>query len=195
MKYLILVFFIITSTCSTAQNTFQNSKKHRIGYVFSIGDTRKFLDLGTPIAYSITSHQINYFYKWREKGKTSWEFMVAPQINHAKYKDFEDNRDWIELKEQGVNFGVSYNYAITKSTKTYLLLSIGPHYISELIPYRAAKGLTFSDNATVGITQKISSNFSFDLRYGIRHISNAGLKKPNIGINTMMLSTGLYVQL
>ncbi len=195
MKYLILVFLIINSTCSTAQNAIKNSERHRIGYNFCIGDTRKFLDLGPTIVYSITSHQINYFYKWKEKGKISWEFMAAPQINNAKYKDFEDSPNSIDVKEYGVNFGVSYNYAITKSTKTYLLLSIGPHYISELIPYRAAKGLTFSDNATVGIKQKISSNLSFDLRYGIRHISNAGLKKPNIGINTMMLNTGLYVQL
>ena len=59
---------------------------------------------------------------------------------------------------------------------------------------RMANGFAFSDVLSFGLTYKIKA-ISFDVRYGVRHVSNAELQQPNSGYNTTNLEVGILVDL
>ncbi|MBM3441042.1 MAG: acyloxyacyl hydrolase, partial [Bacteroidetes bacterium] len=62
-------------------------------------------------------------------------------------------------------------------------------------PTRQARGFIFSDNAFGGVNLKCAKHTWIDLRIGFRHISNAGLREPNGGVNNLMLSGGFIFDL
>jgi hypothetical protein len=70
------------------------------------------------------------------------------------------------------------------------MIGTGPHYISARLS-GLAKGFIFSDNIFAGVMQEIKGNTMLNLQLGISHISNAGLKRPNGGMNTHNLLIGI----
>jgi hypothetical protein len=74
----------------------------------------------------------------------------------------------------------------------YLTISTGPHYVSGT-PQRQANGFIFSDNFAGGINVRLTKNLYADLRSGIRHISNAGLRTPNGGVNALTTREGFLL--
>jgi hypothetical protein len=71
-----------------------------------------------------------------------------------------------------------------------MLISSGPHYVSAA-PHRQSNGFVFSNNLSAGVNLRLYKNLYADLRTGIRHISNAGIKIPNAGVNDMTINEGL----
>ena len=71
------------------------------------------------------------------------------------------------------------------------MLGSGPHYINAQTQ-RQAKGFIFSDNLAAGIRLPLPAHLAgeFNIQYRLRHISNAGLKSPNGGINNGFLVVG-----
>jgi len=90
--------------------------------------------------------------------------------------------------EVGLNAGILIRKNILEDNLSfYLCLSSGLQYVSGT-PNRQASGFIFSDNLFVGLNIKLFKIFYMDTRPGFRHISNAGLKKPNAWINTITTS-------
>jgi hypothetical protein len=109
-----------------------------------------------------------------------------PQINPVFFK----NRINIEF---GMNAGLNYSRELNESLIAYLLLGTGPHFINARTQRQAA-GFIFSDNLAIGIRKILPSNrfnVELNIQYRLRHISNAGLKSPNGGINNGFLMIGL----
>src|SRR5688572_12970075 len=89
----------------------------------------------------------------------------------------------------GLNAGISYQVHFNDSWYSYLALGSGPHYPSTDSP-KQASGFIFSDNVFVGLTKKNiirNSALDLDLQFRHRHLSNAGLKDPNGGIDNGFL--------
>ena len=55
--------------------------------------------------------------------------------------------------------------------------------------------LFFSDNFLIGLNVKLLENIYFDFRSGFQHNSNAGLNHPNGGVNDLVLSVGVFLNL
>ena len=70
-------------------------------------------------------------------------------------------------------------------------IGTGPHYLS-LESDIQAKGFIFSDNFEVAFYQKLKSRLGFSIKMRFRHLSNAGLKEPNIGIDNFFLMLGVF---
>jgi len=90
--------------------------------------------------------------------------------------------------EYGINvlFRISY---ILNNTTIYAQPSIGPHYITHGTDIQI-KGFIFSDNIGVGVTRQFKK-LKIDLQTRYRHLSNAGLNEPNIGIDNMFILIGI----
>ncbi|AOW21999.1 hypothetical protein LPB138_03805 [Urechidicola croceus] len=71
--------------------------------------------------------------------------------------------------------------------------SIGP-MITDTETERMAKGFAFSDVLSFGLSYKIKT-IILDLRYGVRHVSNAELQQPNSGYNSTNFEFGFLVEL
>lgn len=91
--------------------------------------------------------------------------------------------------EFGISPGIQYRYPFTEKLAGYLLLSIGPHYIS-LVTAHQENGFIFSDAVGGGFYYLLDGNSAITLGYRFRHMSNAGLNMPNEGIDTHFITFG-----
>ena len=86
-----------------------------------------------------------------------------------------------------------YRYCLIKDASIYGIANIGPMYLP-IETERQVKGLTFSDIFGIGLNYKINK-FSLDFRGSIRHVSNAYIKTPNAGYNSIGLEVGVFYEL
>lgn len=93
--------------------------------------------------------------------------------------------------EIGANFGFRYHFFLNRNLRVNAAIASGPHYIT-IETRRQANGFIFSDNFELGLSQYIPSvDAEIQARWRFRHISNAGLKAPNGGIDNLFLIIGL----
>jgi hypothetical protein len=105
--------------------------------------------------------------------------LVYPRIN--------DRTDF----ELGVNMGFLYTFFQADRLSLYAAIGSGPHYIT-VETDRQARGFIFSDNFELGSAYNFERiNTAFLLKFRFRHISNAGLKEPNGGIDNFFVIAGL----
>lgn len=189
--YVAILFLVISYLCLAQDESFQQ-KERKIGFTVGYG----FQDgLNVRYHYKVLLFQFNYYLTILKKESFSFEIIPKPQFNFTGYKVTNNS----SKEESGFEFGLNVGFAARKifgkgNTSVYLLIGSGPHYVSG-VPDRQAKGFIFSDNFTVGLDMPLSDRLRLDMATGIRHISNAGLKRPNGGVNNIFLYSGLIYKL
>ncbi len=103
-----------------------------------------------------------------------FSLFIEPQVNPV----FSPRDDY----EAGVGFGVQYLYPLTENLRPYLLASVGPHYISYNSESQSP-GFNFLLTAGAGFYYFLDKKTALNLGWRFRHISNAGLRRPNDGLN------------
>lgn len=91
-------------------------------------------------------------------------------------------------KEFGLMVNMNINITLSKNTIIHLGAGAGPHFI-EMETARQANGFIFATNLLGGFKQRSETDgqhFEIGFYSGIRHISNAQTRKPNIGINNLL---------
>jgi len=91
--------------------------------------------------------------------------------------------------EFGVSFGLKYRYLFTQKLSGYVLGSVGPHYIT-VQSTDQANGFIFFNTVGAGFSLSLTEKTALSLEYRLRHISNAGTKKPNEGIDSHIGAIG-----
>ena len=138
---------------------------------------------------------MQYYWGFLKREKWGLDLLVQPQYNLTKFRHVDKIADEINGYEFGVNTGVFIRRILfEEALYLYVLISSGPHYVSGT-PQRQADGFIFSDNFLIGLNVKLLENIYFDFRSGFRHISNAGLNHPNGGVNDLVLSVGVFLNL
>lgn len=94
------------------------------------------------------------------------------------------------LFETGVNLGIAYEYYVPNKAILFFGAGVGPHYIN-IVTNKQANGFIFSDNVFAGVHQIISPKWMVTYQVKLRHISNAGLQKPNGGIDNLFAGMGV----
>lgn len=93
--------------------------------------------------------------------------------------------------EFGANLGFQYVGKINKNVYASAAIGSGPHYITVQTDIQSP-GYIFSDNFEVGFLFVLPKpDLQFNLRTRFRHISNAGIRNPNKGIDNWFLIFGL----
>ncbi len=197
---LLLLFCLLPTTYSQETedstleaSTFQKIMKSqdRLGFLFAYGGQE-----GLQVAYEyrvIFFQPQVYFLLW-EKPKWRLDLLAQPQVNLTRFKPVNDQDRRAYGYEYGLNLGAEITYRLLPQKLTfYALMSAGPHYVSG-VSERQSPGFIFSDNWLVGLRYRLSSRYWLDFRPGFRHISNAGLRDRNGGVNNSVLSLGLVWQ-
>jgi hypothetical protein len=107
--------------------------------------------------------------------KTNVLINIVPQFNLV----FVNQKTYYEF---GCNLNLEEVLQISNKSMVGLFLGSGPHFIS-YESKRQAKGFIFSDNLCLTYHYMVSPKTEIGLSGGMRHVSNAGLKRPNGGIN------------
>jgi len=101
----------------------------------------------------------------------------------------------ITTYEFGLNVRTNLNFALNEYNVLRVMIGSGPQYF-DYSTCRQAHGFLFSDYLLVGYRRYFLLNdryCNFDFEIGYRHISNAGINKPNDGINNMIIGIGFNV--
>ena len=155
-------------------------------------------------------YKIQLNYRVIEKRKWDFEISIEPSIylnQHQLLSDFntqqkfgdnslEKNLEFSQkkqLNEYVLNLGFIARYKLIDYLSTYALASVGPMY-SDLDTERMNAGFAFSDILGLGMGYKIEDVF-LDLRFSVRHVSNAGFRAPNKGYNSANIEMGFSCQL
>lgn len=184
-KLCLFIFFIAISLFST-----NAGNRERLGIHLGYGSQR----FGRLYHTNSYSYEVLFFhlsYDWRiASGRHSGLFAVfEPQFNRTRLKDNTHTVPTPAL-EFGLSCGFQYNISLLADhSRIYLGLQSGPHFISDSHP-RQAEGFIFASSLYVGNSLRISDVLFFDLRFGTRHMSNAGIEEPNRGINTFFILAG-----
>jgi len=119
--------------------------------------------------------------------------------NHNLLVQFEPQINPVFLKgqkmeiEAGINVGLIYNYKLSENLLLDVGISSGLHFISISTELQAG-GFIFSDNFILGISERMNGkkgDWEFTLQTRFRHISNAGIKEPNWGIDHFIFCFGI----
>jgi len=113
------------------------------------------------------------------KGK--FTFYLEPQFNPLTKPSSQ--------YEFGIGVGAEYRFNILHGLDGYVMGGSGPHYIS-FDSKGQAKGFIFNDTLGFGLYIHIFKHSALNVGLRFRHISNAGIKKPNHGINNYFGTIG-----
>jgi Lipid A 3-O-deacylase (PagL) len=103
---------------------------------------------------------------------------ILPQVGIVPF----DNTTEYEF---GLNIAFAFGFALTPHDVFSINVGSGPHYITAQLD-RQAHGFIFSDNISFAFRHKFKV-IEAGITAGIRHISNAGLENPNIGVEDILI--------
>lgn len=121
----------------------------------------------------------------KKRGNDHLYWYAEPQLVLVTYSD-GSGPDW----EAGLNAGLMYQVALGKGWFATAAIGTGPHYVTVETPLQA-RGFIFSDNFEAGFIAPLGPDVQLHLRCRFRHISNAGLKNPNKGIDIFFALAGV----
>ena len=180
---------------SKLSSTINNKKS-----IEKLSSNGKLLDKEVAIGYSMIHEKLpegyNYtplfitarkiVYQFLSKKRHNFNIFVEPQfvLNNAP-------ANFPTTFEFGANLGIQYFLPLSSKNGIAFSISAGPHYLS-LETEMQAKGFIFSDNFELAYYHLVGKQLGISIKPRFRHISNAGLQSPNIGIDNLFLMVGLF---
>jgi hypothetical protein len=182
----------------------------RTGISFGTGKQPFFPFTSPDYSYKVNGYKVLINYHLKTVKRISYELQIEPGIYSARHQLLneyfiqpKDGPDYLEqreifkkektITEYALNIGIQVRYSFKERWSLFVLGSIGP-MISDTQTERLAKGFAFSDIIAVGAGYK-TGRVMFEIRPGLRHVSNANLKKPNSGHNSTNIDFGISVTL
>ena len=144
---------------------------------FQLGSFK--VDVLSELGYYFSKHQLRN--KW---------FTTT-----SNFDDFPENFQEKMLVEKNIHqlathLGVTLNWFLSSKIAVFGYGSVGPMWTSQETE-RLAAGFAFSDNIGLGMKLKYKKNFWISSALILRHESNANLKFPNSGHNSVGLRLGV----
>lgn len=192
-KLIILSALLLINILCIAQPKDQK-KQFSAGIYYGFGSEVK----NSDYTYTNNYYKLQVSYLLKKTKSFKFEIVVAPEINFATHQllnlhfiipteeNYQEKRDRFtqikNIREYILNVGFTVRKPITPFLSVYALASVGP-MITDTETERLSNGFSFSDVIALGISYH-AKHFSLDIRPNARHLSNAGLKERNAGINT-----------
>jgi len=182
------------------------SRSLRLGFIYEIGKQQIFPYNSRDYKYNINGFKTLINWPLKKSKFFSYELQFEPGLFFAQHQLLEalfiqpgDGPDYLEkrvrfmkettIKEYVLNVGFQFRYTPVKRLSLLVLIATGPMF-SDTETERLAKGFAFSDMAVVGCGFK-TGRILFEIRTGVRHVSNADLHYPNSGHNSSIIDFGV----
>lgn len=204
-KYLsgFLLVFLLAGNLIIGQNS---ENRIRLGFNYGAGKQETFPFNSFDYRYDVEFYKLLFNYELKNNRKWVFELNIEPayyKATHQLLNKYYVKPDWGDnylekreeftkektINEYVLNTGVITRFRLYKYLSIYALASIGPMF-SDTDTERMSAGFAFSDIFGLGISYQ-AGKFFFDLRYSLRHVSNANIRKPNNGYNSANLEFGL----
>lgn len=177
----------------------QGTTGRHAGIMYTAGSQQAFPFNSPDYLYDIRGIKAVLNLQAARSGIFTFEVQAEPGVNRATHQllnqyfvqpDF--GPDYLEKREEYtkektiteyvINFGFQARMHLSGRLSVFLIASIGPMY-SDTGTERLAEGFAFSDIIAAGVAFR-AGEVLFELRPGLRHVSNADLRFPNSGHNS-----------
>jgi hypothetical protein len=205
------ILFLFTGILFCSHISAQTEKKDlRFGFCFLTGRQHIFPYYNKDYNHSVNGYKIMLNYPFKKTRLFSYELHIEPGICLARHQllnqyyvqpnrgdDYLQQREIFtknqRINEYVLNIGIIVRQTIKERFSCFVLGSIGP-MISDTETERLARGFAFSDVISLGLAYK-AGNITFEIRPGIRHVSNANTQYPNSGHNSSNIDFGISVSI
>jgi len=177
-KWILILFCLFNGLSLFSQNNY-------LGYKSKGGS----ISFGIPV-YELPEGKfykplmLQYYYRFplfKDWRYFNFQMHIRPQYNIVFVTEKYHH-------EFGVNVCLEAVFLLFENTSFGVYTGSGPHYIS-YESKRQVNGFIFSDNfiASIRFKSRLIENFETEIYGGLRHVSNAGIKNPNWGINNWIV--------
>ena len=104
-------------------------------------------------------------------------------------QEHHDKNDLLDLSLTPV-FRYQRDATLSSGVTPYAEAGIGPHLLSETRLGSRTLSTSFQFGSLLGVGLGFGDNGQYELAYRFQHISNAGIKEPNDGLNLHLLRLG-----
>ncbi len=175
---LVVIFlFTVAIPLATADNIYEAGTVVGFGTGYKLSNTERYDPVLLALQFGMDMKKM---LPDLEGHKGHFFIFAEPQANPV------NNMKYYEL---GFAVGIKYMYPVTVNFLPFVMASVGTHYIS-METQEQGNGFLFSDTLGVGVYYMFKENMAFDAGYRLRHLSNAGLRSPNDGLNCHIGTVG-----
>lgn len=208
MKKVFSFIFLCLSINFLLGQTKKKSKliPYKVGFLFNHATNENFLNDDPDYDYTTNTYKLQSFYELTNWKGLDIELIAQPQVQFIKHQLLnkwyvtpdQDNvqekiDEFTQLKSinlYGVEFGFALKKLILKKIELQATISLGFNYI-DTRSERLAKGFTFNENFSLGLSYETFSNSFLYIGSNIfGHVSNLDFQKPNDGYNVLGIEIG-----
>jgi len=174
-------------------------KKIIVGFLFillgiSFGEEKKLIsiDYFSGYGYAKLERQDDYIFSPFcidftypipfSKKDSQFQFQLEPFFSYVSQPDTN--------AEIGLSFFFKYRFFKEEKLQPYIRFGSGIIYITQ-DTYEQSTNYNFVSQLGTGLSYFLKNNFGVAVEYRYRHISNAGIKEPNSGIDSRLFLFGI----
>jgi hypothetical protein len=198
---------LLTIKAQDRKNTFVPQK---IGFLYNVANQQTFLFNDKDYNYQTSVYKAQLYFKVASWKWIDFELIVQPQYQQITHQllnvqfvtpedpDYEQKRiAYTQIKTMNLyalEFGLSLKILLFKKLYLKSVLGLGAGAIDTQTE-RLAKGFTFIENASLGLSYQTTKKTHLYLAGNIGHVSNFNFQRPNSGYNLMGFELGFSYSL
>jgi hypothetical protein len=206
MRYLLIVLFLssLFSFAQTPKKGVLNIKK--IGFLYNNAQSDNFIFNDKDFTYSTKTYKLQAFYNLGNWKSLDFELIAQPQYQVLKHQlineqfvlpseeNYEEKRTEFTTPKTMHLYAFELGFVMKKALleKLDFLVTIGLGLAAiDTRSERLAKGFTFIENGSLGLSYKITKNTFAYLGSNVGHVSNLDFQTPNAGFSVVGFEAGI----
>ena len=206
-----IIFLFITLLFILTNITAQESKKglfniKKVGFLYNKANEKNFIFDDKDFSYSTNTYKLQAFYNLGTWKSLKFELILQPQMQILEHQLL--NKQFVLPSEQNYQekriefttpktmhlYAFELGFVIKKKILNRLdyLIKIGLGIANiDTRTERLAKGFTFIENATLGLSYNLADKTFLSIGSNIGHVSNLDTQKPNNGYSFVGFEIGI----
>jgi len=206
MKYLLIVvvFSSFLSAAQASKKGILNIKK--IGFLYNNAQSNNFIFDDKDFTYTTNTYKIQAFYNLGSLKSLSFDLIVQPQYQVLEHQlineqfvlpseeNYQEKRTEFTTPKTMHLYAFELGFLIKKTLvkKLDFLVTIGLGLGAiDSRTERLAKGFTFIENGSLGVSYKITKKTFLYLGSNVGHVSNLDFQTPNAGFSIVGFEAGV----
>ena len=206
-----IIFLFITLLSGLASITAQESKKgnfnlKKVGLLYNYANDKNFIFDDKDFSYSTNTYKLQAFYNLGTWKSLKFELILQPQIQILEHQllnkqfvlpseeNYQEKRIEFTTPKTMHLYAFELGFVIKKKilNKLDYVIKMGLGIATiDTITERLAKGFTFIENASLGLSYNLIDNTFLFLGSNIGHVSNLDTQKPNNGYSFLGFEVGI----
>jgi hypothetical protein len=202
--FIALLFILTNITAQESRKRLFNIKK--VGFLYNKANEKNFIFDDKDFSYSTNTYKLQAFYNLGTWKSLKFELILQPQMQILEHQLL--NKQFILPSEQNYQekriefttpktmhlYAFELGFVIKKKILNRLdyLIKIGLGIANiDTRTERLAKGFTFIENATLGLSYSLTDKTFLSIGSNIGHVSNLDTQKPNNGYSFVGFEIGI----